>query len=46
MGPQGALLRALVLYRIGYLHHCTRLYAAALIASYHIDMVLSACTFA
>jgi len=45
-GAQGTLLRALALYYISFLPHRSSLYAATLIASYRIDMALSACTFA
>jgi len=44
--PPGALLRALALYDIGHLHHRSYLFAAALIASYCIDVVRSSCIFA
>jgi len=46
MIPPGGLLRALALYDIGYLHHRSYLFAAALIASYCIDVVRSASVFA
>uniref|UniRef100_A0A7S2NN61 Uncharacterized protein n=1 Tax=Zooxanthella nutricula TaxID=1333877 RepID=A0A7S2NN61_9DINO len=44
--PPGSLLRALALYDLGYLHHRSYLFAAALIASYCIDVLRSASVFA
>lgn len=44
--PPGSLLRAVALFDIGYLHHRSYLFAAALVASYCIDVVRNAAVFA
>jgi len=46
MLPPGSLLRALALWEIGYLHHRSKLFAAAVIFSYVIDTLRSASVFA
>jgi len=46
MLPPGSLLRALALWDIGYLHHRSKLFAAAVIFSYVIDTLRSASVFA
>lgn len=46
MMPPGSLLRALALYDVGYLHHRSTLFVAAIIASYCIDVLRSASVFA